>query len=137
MADAIVQPQQNPPRTKSSQYRDVYANACNVRLGPFDVTLVFGQMIESAPETVVIEDQFSVTVSPQQMKAIVRVMAETLDAYEKMFGALAIPEDLTKPKFSAGDIIEKFNAFKAPASTSAIAPQQPSPQSRGAARKKA
>ena len=137
MVDDLVQHISNPGRTRSTQYRDIYSNVCNLRVGPLDMTMAFGQMVEGTPGTVVIEDQVSVTVSPQQMKALVRVMAETLQAYESSYGALSIPEDITRPKFSAAELSARFSEAHAAASaTSASEQPQLSPRSRGASRKK-
>lgn len=136
MADDFVKIPAEPPHRRSEQYRDIYTNACQVRLGAYDMTFVFGQVGENPPGTFVIEDHASVTMSPQQMKALVRVMSETMEAYEKTFGELTIPEAATRPKFTADQLVARIKEAQTMALTSSSEPPPPSSKSRAVARKK-
>jgi uncharacterized protein YciW len=82
-------------------------------------------------------DQAAVAMSPQHFKTFVLSMNATLEAYEATFGALNIPDVITKPKNSAAHIqkmltdkLDSMNAAKS--SDASTAKKQPSKRSRGA-----
>ena len=120
------------PRRKSEHYRDFYANACNVRLSPYDFVITFLQNKEIAGE-IFVEELAAATLSPQQFKALVVVASNTLKAYESNFGELQLPATFV-PRM---DMEEKLReAITSHAATSSSEPRRPSARSRAASRKK-
>jgi hypothetical protein len=107
-------------------------------MSPFDVTLVFQRMSEILPNQQGIVDQVSVSFSPQQFKALVRSLTETLTGYEEVFGALSIPDSATAPSRTASQIVELIQSIRDPdkANLSSNEPPPPSEQSHGEPRKK-
>ena len=141
MADDRVNAVSPPQRIRSTQYRDVYANSTNLRMGPFDVTFVFGQLTEAPPGSGItaVEDQVGITISPQHLKNLAFVFVETLRAWEEAFGEIPLPADATLPKFKASEIAEKLRqGIKAEfAAGISSEKQRPSRRSRAASEKKA
>lgn len=134
MADGpVTQPTANAPipRVRDPQFREVYANTCFTGLSPFDVTLTFAKTTDMAGQALQV-DQVSVTVSPQHFKALCRSLNQTMEAYEKVFGNLQIPDSDTAPTVSS-EQIEKLivqNRDKARANAAAaIAAATSSPTS--------
>lgn len=112
------------------------------QLGPFDISLIFQKNTEVAPGHLAVMDQMTVTFSPQQFKALVRAMNETLTAYETSFGALTIANADTAPLRTAEQLTAQISAARKAAATaneaipSSTEPQPPSKRSRAASRKK-
>ncbi len=94
----------NVPRVRDQQYRDVYSNSNLINLGPFDFTITFQKTMEIVPGQGGIVDLVSVSLSPQNFKGLVRVVTETLEAYERVFGALQIPDEDTAPMKNAAEV---------------------------------
>jgi hypothetical protein len=126
------------PRVRDPQYREVYSNSSATQLGPFDISLIFQKVSELMPGTMAVTDQVSVTFSPQQFKALVKALSETLMGYEAAFGELKIPEQDIAPNRDAKAITAQIEeARKSAQPTSSSEPQPPVKQSRAARQKKA
>jgi hypothetical protein len=76
---------------QSSAFQTVYANTCRVGISPWDIRLIFGQMIEAAPGKSVNEDQVTVVMSPQQAKAVLKGWQDSIARYEATFGEIPNP----------------------------------------------
>jgi hypothetical protein len=108
-------------------------------LSPFDITMIFQRFGELIPNQQGVIDQVSVSFSPQQFKALVRSMTETINGYEAAFGTLNIPDLDTTPVRKASDIAGLINSTReqqARAAVSSIEPPRPSQQSHGEPQKK-
>lgn len=57
-------------------------------------------------------DQVAVTMSPQHFKGFVKSLNETLAAYEKVFGALTIPDSDVQPASNAEQIETRIYAAR-------------------------
>jgi len=76
----------------------LYANAMNVVVTPWDLILLFGSI--QLPETITgdgtaagtIRIDAAVTMSPQHAKAAVKALQSVVDGYEKRFGEINMPE---------------------------------------------
>jgi hypothetical protein len=130
----------NLPRARDPQYREIYSNASQTQLGPFDITLNFQRNAEITPGQLAAVDQVSVTFSPQHFKALLNSLNETLKAYETLYGELNIPTEETAPGSDAAAIVGILRAAKnratAENATSSSAPPQPSSRPRGASPEK-
>jgi len=133
-------------RLRDPQFRDIYSNASQTFISPYDLAIMFQRTSEVAPGQPGATDLVSVAMSPQHFKAFVKSANETLSAYEATFGKLEIPEADIVPARNAGQIqtllegarqqtmaarqeAAKINPFS-------TEPPPPSKRSRGAAQKK-
>jgi hypothetical protein len=107
------------------------------QLSPFDITIIFQKASEVVPGQIGIMDQVAVTFSPQNFKALVKSVSETLQAYEASFGALTIPDEDTAPTRNAAEIAMMIQTAKAKthSNPSSSEPKPRAKQSRSAAPK--
>jgi flagellar protein FlaG len=86
--------QQAPPpnvqMTKTAEYRENYANSVQLRVNLWDFFLMFGTMLQTAPDQVNIECFQGVYLSPQQAKALLNVMQQNVTQYEAAFGEIRL-----------------------------------------------
>jgi hypothetical protein len=73
-------------------------------MSPFDISLTFSKSTEIAPGQLGLIDLFNVTISPQQFKSAVRVLTDTLAAYEENFGRLSIDDVDIEPQHSKEEL---------------------------------
>ena len=86
MSPTPQQPQMNLVQT--DDYRETYANSCQVRVSVWDFLLVFGLASSETPEQVTIRNSQGIFLSPQQAKALWNVLGQNLAQYEQAFGTL-------------------------------------------------
>ena len=60
--------------TNAPDYREGYANSVQIRVNLWDFFLLFGQVNQTAPDQVSIQNFQGVYVSPQQAKALLNVL---------------------------------------------------------------
>jgi hypothetical protein len=88
-----MQPMQNQPALnleKTEDYREGYANSVQLRVSLWDFFLLFGQVKQSGPERVTIENFQGVYLSPQQAKALLNVLGQNVQQYEAAFGEIRL-----------------------------------------------
>ena len=129
--------QQQLTRVRDPQYRDLYSNATMVGMTPFDLTVTFQRNGEIAPGIPGSVDLVGVSMSPQNLKALIRVLSETFSAYEKVFGQVAIPDQDTRPTSDAIRIEAQLQEARSRVAAQQITassngPPQPSAQSHAA-----
>ena len=86
-------PSAAPTRVKivtRADYREDYANSVQVRPSTWDFFLQFGRMEQKQAEEVELQMFQGVYLSPQQAKAVVKLLASHLDNYEKAFGEIQL-----------------------------------------------
>lgn len=71
-------------------YRETYANSVQVRASVWDFFLGFGTMAQTSPDEVTLETTHGIYVSPQQAKALARLLEQNLEQYERTFGAISL-----------------------------------------------
>lgn len=104
MSQTITQPDSTKiTLTKTSEYRDSYANSVQVRLSVWDFFLVFGNIEQEAADQVTINNFQGIYLSPQQAKALHNVLTHNLAQYEQTFGTISLegPQN-GAPRFVAG-----------------------------------
>lgn len=82
-----------PPRIvldKSADYRESYANSVQIRVNLWDFFLMFGNINQTAPDNVHIQNFQGVYVSPQQAKALLNVLQQNVTQYESAFGEIRL-----------------------------------------------
>lgn len=76
------------------EYREHYANSVQVRVNVWDFFLVFGTLHQQAPEEVEVRNFAGVYLSPQQAKALLRVLEQNMLQYEQAFGEIKLDPKL-------------------------------------------
>ena len=74
---------------RSEGYREVYANSVQVRISVWDFFLGFGTLAQTGPDELTLDSSQGVYVSPQQAKAMQRLLAHHIEQYERTFGIIA------------------------------------------------
>ncbi len=88
-----MNPTQQQPKvhlTKSTDYRESYANSVQIRVSVWDFFLNFGVAHQDTPDQVTVENSSGVYLSPQQAKALWNMLSQNLAQYEQAFGTIAI-----------------------------------------------
>jgi len=83
----------SPPKIQlinTPDYRENYANSVQVRVNLWDFFLLFGRVNQTAPDNVAIYNFEGVYVSPQQAKALLRVLQQNVTQYETAFGEIKL-----------------------------------------------
>ena len=75
---------------KTPDYREGYANSVQIRVNLWDFFLMFGQINQTSPENVQIQNFQGVYVSPQQAKALLGVLQQNISQYESAFGEIRL-----------------------------------------------
>jgi hypothetical protein len=124
------------PKQRSSEYREYYANNCQVRFTPFDVTISFTFIKEGSDGNVINEVQTAVTLNPGQFKALILTGGNLLGGFEQTFGEIKLPTGVG-PQFGASQIASELQALPSVAATSSTDSGRRGGRSRSAAKKKA
>jgi len=83
-----------PKMTPAANYRQAYANNVSIRATNWDFLLEFGKIISVSEDGQLnVENEVGIFLSPQQTKALVTALTQTVGQYEKQFG-----EIVTQPK---------------------------------------
>ena len=75
---------------QSSDYRESYANSVQIRVSVWDFFLAFGLAQPDSPETLTIQHNQGIYLSPQQAKALWNLLGQNLAQYEQAFGNIAL-----------------------------------------------
>lgn len=79
------------PLAKGQDHRVTYANSSRMGISPWDVRIIFGQVIEAANGTQVNEDQTTVVMAPALAKQVLKNLESTVAQYEELFGEIKDP----------------------------------------------
>lgn len=82
---------------KTPDYRESYANSVQIRVNLWDFFLMFGNINQTAPDNVRIQNFQGIYVSPQQAKALLNVLQQNVTQYEAAFGEIRL-----EPRAGAG-----------------------------------
>ena len=83
--------------SQSSDYREGYANSVQIRVNLWDFFLMFGNINQTAQDSVQIHNFQGVYISPQQAKALLNVLQQNVSQYEAAFGEIRL-----EPRAGAG-----------------------------------
>jgi flagellar protein FlaG len=76
--------------TQTAEYRENYANSVQMRVSLWDFFLMFGMANQTAADAVTIQNFQGVYLSPQQAKALSRLLQQNLSQYEATFGEIRL-----------------------------------------------
>jgi flagellar protein FlaG len=82
-----------PPNIKlvnTPEYREHYANSVHIRVNVWDFFLVFGTLQQPTEAEVEVHNFEGVYLSPQQAKALMTILKQNVDNYEKTFGEIKL-----------------------------------------------
>ncbi|HTY83405.1 MAG TPA: DUF3467 domain-containing protein [Silvibacterium sp.] len=75
---------------KSQDYRENYANSVQVRVSVWDFFVAFGLVHQETQDQVTIENSQGIYLSPQQAKALLKMLSQNVTQYEQTFGEIAL-----------------------------------------------
>jgi hypothetical protein len=76
--------------TQTAEYRENYANSVQMRVSLWDFFLMFGMANQTAPDAVAIQNFQGIYLSPQQAKALSKLLQQNLSQYEAAFGEIRL-----------------------------------------------
>src|ERR671936_852769 len=84
--------QPNIKLTNAPDYRENYCNSVQVRVNVWDFFLVFGTLQPQSETQVEVRNFQGVYLSPQQAKALLRVLEQNVVQYENAFGTINLEQ---------------------------------------------
>ena len=104
ITETNTEPDQEKAQTKipwdGSKMRSTYANICNVSSSREEVTLLFGtnQNWHAGQKELTVDLSDRITLNPYAAKRLAMLLSNTMQEYEKRFGALQLdlPEQKTE-----------------------------------------
>jgi uncharacterized protein DUF3467 len=88
--NSTQQPQPKITLTQAPDYRENYANSVQVRVSVWDFFLAFGLIHQESPDSVTIQNQQGIYLSPQQAKALWNILGQNIAQYEQAFGTISL-----------------------------------------------
>jgi Protein of unknown function (DUF3467) len=76
--------------TKTDDYKERYANSVQVRVSVWDFCIYFGTLKNQTEDAVEVENQTAIYLSPQQAKALYRILEQNVLNYEAAFGEIKL-----------------------------------------------
>lgn len=81
----------------TNDYRDSYSNSVQVRVSVWDFFLVFGTLTQQTENEVEVRNFQGVYLSPQQAKALMRILEQNVTNYEATFGEIKLDPRMSMP----------------------------------------
>ncbi|MBV9669518.1 MAG: DUF3467 domain-containing protein [Acidobacteriales bacterium] len=76
--------------TQTEDYRERYANSVQVRVSVWDFCIYFGLLKQQTETTVEVENHAAIYLSPQQAKALYKILEQNVINYEQAFGEIKL-----------------------------------------------
>ncbi len=76
--------------TQSEDYKERYANSVQVRVSVWDFCIYFGLLRQQNEQAVEVENHAAVYLSPQQAKALYKILEQNVINYEQTFGEIKL-----------------------------------------------
>ena len=73
---------------RATNFSQVYANNASFGITFFDFSITFGQILAPDPNSMLVEDRATITMSLEHAKALMNALQETLVTYEKTHGPI-------------------------------------------------
>ena len=74
----------------TADFREAYANSVQIHVTVWDFLLTFGRIQQQTPELVEVNNFQNVYLSPQQAKALLMILSQNVENYEKAFGEIKL-----------------------------------------------
>ena len=85
--------------SNTPDYRENYSNSVQIRVNVWDFFLVFGTLQQQTESQVEVRNFAGIYLSPQQAKALLRVLEQNVVQYESAFGEIKLD-----PRMGAGQV---------------------------------
>ena len=82
---------QRTESTRSDRYVAFYSNHAQSRVSGVDMRLTFSEILFADEERLVLEERASITMTPEQCKALRDLLQKNIEAYEKKVGKIRWP----------------------------------------------
>ena len=89
--------QPNIKLVNAPSYRDSYANSVQIRASVWDFFLVFGTLQQQSENEVEVRNFQGIYFSPQQAKALMKILEQNVNNYEAAFGEIKLDPHMTAP----------------------------------------
>ncbi|MEO8726294.1 MAG: DUF3467 domain-containing protein [Acidobacteriaceae bacterium] len=76
--------------TQTEDYRERYANSVQVRVSVWDFCIYFGLLKQQTEHNVEVENHAAIYLSPQQSKALYKILEQNVVNYEQAFGEIKL-----------------------------------------------
>ena len=76
---------------RAEPFFSTYANHIGVQTTPWDIKLTFGEIVALRPDKIAVKETGSITISPEQAKALVPLLEQQLKVYESLNGPIPVP----------------------------------------------
>lgn len=94
----MANPQQpNVRLINTPEYREGYANSVQVRVSVWDFLLTFGRIQAQSTHDVEVQNFQGIYLSPQQAKALMSILEQNVNQYEKTFGEIKLDASVQAP----------------------------------------
>ena len=90
-----VQP--NIKVVNTPEYKENYSNSVQVRVSVWDFFLVFGTLQQQTEHEVEVRNFQGIYFSPQQAKALMRILEQNVTNYEATFGEIKLDPHMATP----------------------------------------
>jgi hypothetical protein len=88
---------QDLPIRQSTDFAMVYANSADFATLPWDLTVIFGQVVSADPNNPYVEQRVAVTLSPQTAKMVLDFLRRNVVAYEQQYGEIRFAPSSEQP----------------------------------------
>jgi hypothetical protein len=88
---------QDLPIRQSADFAMVYANSAYFATLPWDLTVIFGQVVSVDPNNPYVEQRVAVTLSPQTAKLVLDFLRRNVAAYEQQYGEIRFSPSSDQP----------------------------------------
>jgi len=81
---------------RSNDYARLYANDMQMRITPWDIRMVFGQIVDTpttSNPTITVREIGELNMSPQFAKRVAAILIGQLEHYERTIGVIPLPEE--------------------------------------------
>jgi|HubBroStandDraft_1064217.scaffolds.fasta_scaffold62398_1 hypothetical protein len=89
-----------------------YANNTQLAWTHFDVRMVFGEVVDSLADKIVIEQRAQITISYLQAKFLMQALNQAINLHESIFGELKLPIEMTLNLSSSQGIPTPGTSFR-------------------------
>lgn len=89
--------QPNVKVTTTDDYAEKYSNSVQVRVSVWDFFLVFGTLQQQSEREVEVRNFQGIYFSPQQAKALMKILEQNVTNYEATFGEIKLDPHMSVP----------------------------------------
>lgn len=89
--------QPNIKVTNTPEYTEKYSNSVQVRVSVWDFFLVFGTLQQQTEHEVEVRNFQGIYFSPQQAKALMKILEQNVTNYEATFGEIKLDPHMSAP----------------------------------------